>query len=465
MPNRFSADQLAFVWELKASAHRLLHDTIISERGICFLKGSILYLSMMRRRWLGNSLIALLIAITCVFMLLYPGLIADSEEELTQAYDSIDVSGWLVNTRSYEDPEIPLTKYDTIVQSGYLSEYYSYSYCAVCPVEAAIENQCVADPAFRMLEHDEQYSMITGALLDEVNLYTNSSVTLYGLNDPYADATFARLVDGVEWLDGYDASIFSTDELVCICPSGTGVEVGDDIEYIIRKEASSGSANDKDIERVLATFKVVGIHTLTSNILNDPSNSSYYAYCPIEALRKAASAPKLAFSIRNLSFTVADNQLLDELKQMLVDIGLNNTDSGVRAAIDDRILIGTVSPIQKNIALLKGLHLFLYMLVVLMGFLLCFLTARGRKQEYAVMRLLGESRIAVTLKAIIEQIILCIVGIGVGLAATSLLPDKRADWFNIEVVALIALCYLVGAASAALATVRVDVMSILRDKE
>ncbi len=428
------------------------------------MKGSKLYLSMMRRRWLGNSLIALLIAITCVFMLLYPGLIADSEEELSQAYDSIDVSGWLVNTRSYEDPEIPLTKYDTVVNSGYLSQYYAYSYCTVVPVEAAINAHSRNDAAFSILEHDEQYAMITGSLLNEVNLYSNYSTKIYGLNDPYADTTFARLVDGVEWLDGYDASIFSTDELVCICPEGSGVELGDDIEYIIRKE-SDGDASREDDMRVLATFKVVGIHTLTSNILDSVDSSTYYAYCPIDALRLAASEPRLAFSIRNLSFTVADNERLDEFKQLLVDIGLNNTDSGVRAAIDDRILIGTVSPIQKNIALLKGLHLFLYMLVVLMGFLLCFLTARGRKQEYAVMRLLGESRIAVTLKAIIEQIILCVVGIGVGLAATMLLPDKRADWFNIEVVALIALCYLVGAASAALTTVRVDVMSILRDKE
>ena len=55
------------------------------------MKGLNLYLSMMRRRWLGNSLIALLIAVTSVFMLLYPGLIADSEEELEAAYKSIEV--------------------------------------------------------------------------------------------------------------------------------------------------------------------------------------------------------------------------------------------------------------------------------------------------------------------------------------------------------------------------------------
>ena len=103
-----------------------------------------------------------------------------------------------------------------------------------------------------------------------------------------------------------------------------------------------------------------------------------------------------------------------------------------------------------------------------MGFLLCFLTARGRKQEYAVMRLLGESRAAVTMKAIVEQIILCAIGIGIGIVAMLIIPYKRADWFSADAVILVAdapMDAIRTIASAALMSVRVDVMSILRDKE
>ena len=49
--------------------------------------------------------------------------------------------------------------------------------------------------------------------------------------------------------------------------------------------------------------------------------------------------------------------------------------------------------------------------------------------------------------------------------AMLIIPYKRADWFSADAVILVAACYLVGAASAALMSVRVDVMSILRDKE
>ena len=431
------------------------------------MKGLNLYLSMMRRRWLGNSLIALLIAVTSVFMLLYPGLIADSEEELEAAYKSIEVSGWLVNASGYDDPQIPLDIYDAIVDSGFLKEYYAYSYCPVMPMDVAIREQCNADSTFVDYSYEKQCEQIAGPLLKKLEWGSYSTVNMYGVNDLYADSLLSRLSESINWLDGYDASALHGEEMVCIVPEDSGAALGDDVQMIMRRLWPEGTYKSGDKARVVATFKVIGTHTLTSGIqYNSIYGANYYAYCPLAAMRKALEGDKtFNFTVRNLSFTIGQCDRIDEFKQMLVDLQLNVNTTGVRAAVDDRIMIGTVSPIQKNIALPKGLHVFLYALVVLMGFLLCFLTARGRKQEYAVMRLLGESRAAVTMKAIVEQIILCVIGIGLGIVAMLIIPYKRADWFSADAVILVAACYLVGAASAALMSFRVDVMSILRDKE
>lgn len=431
------------------------------------MKGLNLYLSMMRRRWLGNSLIALLIAVTSVFMLLYPGLIADSEEELEAAYKSIEVSGWLVNASGYDDPQIPLDIYDAIVDSGFLKEYYAYSYCPVMPVDVAIREQCNADPTFVDYSYEKQCEQITGPLLKKLEWGSYSTINMYGVNDLYADSLLSRLSESITWLDGYDADALRGEEMVCIVPEDSGVALGDEVQMILRRLWPEGTYKSGDKARVVAAFKVIGTHTLTSGIqYGSIYGSNYYAYCPLAAMRRALEGDKtFNFTVRNLSFTIGQCDRIDEFKQLLVDLQLNVNTTGVRAAVDDRIMIGTVSPIQKNIALLKGLHVFLYALVVLMGFLLCFLTARGRKQEYAVMRLLGESRAAVTMKAIVEQIILCAIGIGLGIVAMLIIPYKRADWFSADAVILVAACYLVGAASAALMSVRVDVMSILRDKE
>ena len=69
--------------------------------------------------------------------------------------------------------------------------------------------------------------------------------------------------------------------------------------------------------------------------------------------------------------------------------------------IDDRILKETVGPIKSNLAQLEGSYLFFFVMIAAIGFLLSFLLARGRKPEYAVMRMLGESRLQITLKALL----------------------------------------------------------------
>ena len=78
------------------------------------------------------------------------------------------------------------------------------------------------------------------------------------------------------------------------------------------------------------------------------------------------------------------------------------------------------------------------------------------------MRMLGESRLQVTLKALLEQALLCLLGILLGAAVLLIagqgMPDPAA-------CGIILGCYTLGAALAVLLTVRVNVMEILRDKE
>lgn len=97
-------------------------------------------------------------------------------------------------------------------------------------------------------------------------------------------------------------------------------------------------------------------------------------------------------------------------------MGLDGSDKtlNIRAAIDDRILDGTVSPIQSNLALLNGLQIVFFVMVAIVGFFLSILLTRGRKPEYAVMRMLGERAFRVIGKVLLEQLVLCLLGILLG---------------------------------------------------
>ena len=74
------------------------------------------------------------------------------------------------------------------------------------------------------------------------------------------------------------------------------------------------------------------------------------------------------------------------------------------------------------------------------------------------MRLLGESRVQITMKALTEQFTLCLVGVTIG-------AFIERNSFDATICAVILLCYTMGAAAAVMLNVGVNVMDILRDKE
>ena len=101
-------------------------------------------------------------------------------------------------------------------------------------------------------------------------------------------------------------------------------------------------------------------------------------------------------------------------------------------------------------------------MVTAIGFFLCFLLVRGRKAEYAIMRMLGESTMQIILKVLLEQSLLCLLGV---LFASLFVLMTGLGTVDLLICTIIMLCYSFGAAVAVLMTVRVNVMEILRDKE
>lgn len=268
-----------------------------------------------------------------------------------------------------------------------------------------------------------------------------------------------RIRDKITWLDGYDENCLEGDEHICIISDEFGYQPGDTIPFF-------ASVTMEDMSEMCGIFRLKVAATYHGNI------TAFKAVMPITTYEELCSTATVAhqqmgdgmvwpFDLRSFVFTVKDNHQLDELKDYLVEQGLSE-ETGIRAAIDDRILKGTVAPIESNLALLEGLYAFFFVMVTAIGFFISFLLARGRKPEYAVMRMLGESRAQITIKALCEQFVLCLAGVMLGAAAVGVL-EKSSFQFNI--CAVILLCYTLGAAVAVMLTVRVNVMDILRDKE
>ena len=389
-----------------------------------------------------------------VFMLFYPSLIDNTRKRLEETYSSITVTGSILS----EDKIVPAVSgsmWEKMQQSGYFSSLYGSASFVIRTFPKDILEESAGEGA------SEQQKLIAFQnLLASFEEEDSSGVSgsMKACSSFSAEDELVRIREDIRWLEGYDESCLEGDERICIISDKWGYAPGDTIPLLARVPVSKTQLEGIFHLKVAGTYP--GKITKFTAVM--PLKTMEDLTVAATAVHKQAGNPYAwNFGLNEVYFTVRDNQQLDQIKAAITESGLRSNKL-VCVRIDDRILKETVGPIKSNLAQLEGSYLFFFVMIAAIGFLLSFLLARGRKPEYAVMRMLGESRLQITLKALLEQFVLCLGGVLLGAAAVGIIGQEG---FRPGVCAAILLCYTVGAAVAVLLTVRVNVMDILRDKE
>ena len=389
-----------------------------------------------------------------VFMLFYPSLIDNTRKRLEETYSSITVTGSILS----EDKIVPAVSgsmWEKMQQSGYFSSLYGSASFVIRAFPKDILEESAGEGA------SEQQKLIAFQnLLASFEEEDSGGVSgsMKACSSFSAEDELVRIREDIRWLEGYDESCLEGDERICIISDRWGYAPGDTIPLLARVPVSKTQLEGIFHLKVAGTYP--GKITKFAAVM--PLKTMEDLTVAATAVHKQAGNPYAwNFGLNAVYFTVRDNQQLDQIKAAITESGLRSNKL-VRVRIDDRILKETVGPIESNLAQLEGSYLFFFVMIAAIGFLLSFLLARGRKPEYAVMRMLGESRLQITLKALLEQFVLCLGGVLLGAAAVGIIGQEG---FRPGVCAAILLCYTVGAAVAVLLTVRVNVMDILRDKE
>ena len=389
-----------------------------------------------------------------VFMLFYPSLIDNTRKRLEETYSSITVTGSILS----EDKIVPAVSgsmWEKMKQSGYFSSLYGSASFVIRAFPKDILEESAGEGA------SEQQKLIAFQnLLASFEEEDSGGVSgsMKACSSFSAEDELVRIREDIRWLEGYDESCLEGDERICIISDKWGYAPGDTIPLLARVPVSKTQLEGIFHLKVAGTYP--GKITKFAAVM--PLKTMEDLTVAATAVHKQAGNPYAwNFGLNAVYFTVRDNQQLDQIKAAITESGLRSNKL-VRVRIDDRILKETVGPIKSNLAQLEGSYLFFFVMIAAIGFLLSFLLARGRKPEYAVMRMLGESRLQITLKALLEQFVLCLGGVLLGAAAVGIIGQER---FRPGICAAILLCYTVGAAAAVMLTVRVNVMDILRDKE
>ena len=389
-----------------------------------------------------------------VFMLFYPSLIDNTRKRLEETYSGITVTGSILS----EDKIVPAVSgnmWKKMQQSGYFSSLYGSASFVIRTFPKDILEESAGEGA------SEQQKLIAFQnLLASFEEEDSGGVSgsMKACSSFSAEDELVRIREDIRWLEGYDESCLEGDERICIISDKWGYAPGDTIPLLARVPVSKTQLEGIFHLKVAGTYP--GKITKFAAVM--PLKTMEDLTVAATAVHKQAGNPYAwNFGLNAVYFTVRDNQQLDQIKAAITESGLRSNKL-VRVRIDDRILKETVGPIESNLAQLEGSYLFFFVMIAAIGFLLSFLLARGRKPEYAVMRMLGESRAQITTKALCEQFVLCLCGVLLGAAAVRALGQEGV---RPGICAAILLCYTVGAAVAVLLTVRVNVMDILRDKE
>ena len=389
-----------------------------------------------------------------VFMLFYPSLIDNTRKRLEETYSSITVTGSILSEDKIA-PAVSGSMWEKMQQSGYFSSLYGSASFVIRAFPKDILEESAGEGA------SEQQKLIAFQnLLASFEEEDSGGVSgsMKACSSFSAEDELVRIQEDIRWLEGYDESCLEGDERICIISDKWGYAPGDTIPLLARVPVSKTQLEGIFHLKVAGTYP--GKITKFAAVM--PLKTMEDLTVAATAVHKQAGNPYAwNFGLNAVYFTVRDNQQLDQIKAAITESGLRSNKL-VRVRIDDRILKETVGPIESNLAQLEGSYLFFFVMIAAIGFLLSFLLARGRKPEYAVMRMLGESRLQITLKALLEQFVLCLGGVLLGAAAVGIIGQEG---FRPGICAAILLCYTLGAAAAVTLTVRVNVMDILRDKE
>lgn len=243
--------------------------------------------------------------------------------------------------------------------------------------------------------------------------------------------------------DGWDESVFATDARVCLIPED---EVEMWPEGVVKVMRGDGLLLEMTVIGTVANGPGSVYHTPLNMSWRDEGVSYIY--------------------IESCSFTVRDNTRLDEIKEKLYEVFAkpslsNDLTQGYGLVVHDESYLASLDEIRSNISMLRLLLPVLMVLVGCIGFFASYMTTRSRQKEFAVMRCLGMNQFKIFALVFGEQLLLALVGGGLGITIGWVL-DRKMETAALSRAGLVMALFLVGTAIATIRVTGVNVMKLMK---
>ena len=286
------------------------------------------------------------------------------------------------------------------------------------------------------------------------------------------DAVEGLAPEDVTWLPGYGPDILESTEPVCIANESLimlvqGWSLGDIVtmELFKYKYESLG----------VVTFEEIGV--MDVRIVGSAKiNGNAEFIMPFETAREFARERNLELNASTASFYVNDmlqlNDFKTEMKKLAFAQAITDgsagvmviSHSGVALSVYDATFISAATHLRGTISLLKGFLPLMVAALAVIGYFVAYLMIQNRREEYAILRLIGMSRRASIAMYFCEIAILTLGGSFIGAAISTASGIGNAA-IGAQVFLLFSLCFILGCAIALFRLGRTNIMLALSRRD
>lgn len=278
----------------------------------------------------------------------------------------------------------------------------------------------------------------------------------------------------VTWNAGEDSSFLQGTEAKCIVSRALfeerGWKLGEKITlcqyYYYRKDEKSTELYADPLDTTV--YEIAGYADLYGKWSAGGANVTPDVLVPFQLIRDSHARQKIPFYADAVSFRVSDALKLNEFKQEMKELGLQNrnplskerTLNGMALTVNDAAFIDTANHLRQVIDTVRAFFPFLMALIAGVGYLVTLLLLNSRKKEAALLRSIGLGRWRCFRIFFMEQLLLAVSGIVLGSVLSVLLQGNYgAD--SVLSGCLVGIFYMLGNSLAIWRILKVSVMEAL----
>ncbi len=269
----------------------------------------------------------------------------------------------------------------------------------------------------------------------------------------------------IDWLEGYDESIFSGEEQLCLVSEILTDDMEPDIPGQQLSLLFSYTYLDENDEEQIVEYH---LSLTVAGYIREESNA---IYCPYSVINLVFQKMKESRTISHISATLIDNHLLEDIKRDRSRWFAAPTAGGMRTEwghlgfdyypyaldINDSLLVNAAATLENSILISRVCSVLIYAVSGGAGFLIGFLMIRKSRREINLLRTLGTGTMSIFAGFALEQIVCIGMGIFIGAAIFG--------WNPIMPLLVLGGIYAVGLTAALIVFLRGNLLLKMKEDE